>query len=87
MKKNNWSKIIWLILGLVPLLLIACGGGAAAPTATAPAPATDEPVLPTAVPVLEEAVEMEEVEGETAVSDEIVPVTAKPRLIEFYADW
>ena len=80
MKKNDWSKITWLILGLVPLLLIACGGGA-------PAPATDEPVLPTAVPVLEEAVEMEEMEGETAVSDEIVPVTAKPQLIEFYADW
>ena len=81
MKKNNWSKITWLLFGLVPLLLIACGGGAA------PVPATDDPVPPTAAPVLEEAVDVEEMEGETAVSDEIVPVTAKPQLIEFYADW
>ena len=82
MTKNYGSKLIWLILGLVPLLLIACGG-----SAVVPAPATDEPVLPTAVPVLEEAVDMEEMEGETAVSDEILSVAAKPQLIEFYADW
>ncbi len=87
MKKNNWSKITWLLFGLVPLLLIACGGGATAPAATAPARGTDEPVSPTAVPVLEEAVDVEEMEGGTAVSDEIVPVAAKPQLIEFYAEW
>ena len=69
MTKNNGWKLIWLILGLVPLVLIACGGSAAT------------------VPVLEEAVEMEEMEGETAVSDEVLSVAAKPQLIEFYADW
>ena len=26
-------------------------------------------------------------DGETAVSDEVMPVSAKPQLIEFYADW
>jgi hypothetical protein len=80
MTKSYGSKLIWLILGLVPLLLIACGGGAATR-------ATDEPVSPAAVPVVEDAVDVEEMEGETAVSDEILSVAAKPQLIEFYADW
>jgi ABC-type Fe3+-citrate transport system substrate-binding protein len=30
---------------------------------------------------------VQETAGETAVSEEIVPVSAKPQLIEFYADW
>ena len=96
MRKKYWSKISWLILGLVPLLLIACGGGAVA--TTEPVPATDEPVAPTAAPVLEESqpetvdvveepeAEMVE-EAEAEMSDEILPVSAKPQLIEFYADW
>ena len=87
MRKNYWSKLTWLLLGLVPLLLIACGGGATAPTA--PASAADEPVSPAADLVLEEAtMEPEAVEEvEAGMDDEIVPVSAKPQLIEFYADW
>jgi hypothetical protein len=87
MRKNHWSKLIWLLLGLVPLLLIACGSGAAAPTM--PAPAADEPVPPTADPVLEEPTRAAEAvkEIEAEMDDEIVPVSAKPQLIEFYADW
>lgn len=89
MRKNYWSKVTWLILGLVPLLLIACGGSAA-PTVPASAPATDEPVIPTAEPVAEEpTAEVMDVveEAEAEVEDEILPVSAKPQLIEFYADW
>jgi hypothetical protein len=87
MRNNYWSKVTWLILGLVPLLLIACGGGSTAP---ASAPAADEPVVSTVAPVVEEpTVEamdvVEEVEAE--MDDEILPVSAKPQLIEFYADW
>ena len=87
MRNNYWSKITWLILGRVPLLLIECGGGSTAP---ASAPAADEPVIPTAEPVVEEpTIEamdvVEEVEAE--MEDEILPVSAKPQLIEFYADW
>lgn len=89
MRKNYWSKVTWLILGLVPLLLIACGGSAA-PTAPASASATDEPVVPTVEPVVEEPTAevmdvVEEVEAD--MEDEILPVSAKPQLIEFYADW
>jgi hypothetical protein len=74
MRKNKWAKVAWLFLGLAPLLLAACGGNSS--TATTPAP--KEPVLATAVPVLDE-VETEGEMGET--------VSAKPQLIEFYADW
>ncbi len=89
MKNKPWSKLTWLILGLLPFLFVACGGGAASPTAV---PATDEPMPATAIPTEEvieaEAVdEPEEMEEETAVSDEVMPVSAKPQLIEFYADW
>jgi hypothetical protein len=90
MRKTYLSKLTWLFLGLVPLLLIACGGGVAAPPAS-PVPDTDEPAPPTAAPAqpTAEMVEMEDSAGETAVSDEeeILPVSAKPQLIEFYADW
>lgn len=74
MRKNNWAKLAWLFLGLVPLLVVACGGSSS--TATTPVP--EEPALATAVPVLDE-VETEGEMGET--------VTAKPQLIEFYAEW
>ena len=84
MKKNKWSKVAWLFLGLVPLLLIACGGNV---TPTAVAPTTASPATEaSAVPVIE-AVEEEPMMVGTAISDEIMPVSAKPQLIEFYADW
>jgi len=78
MRKRNRSILTWLILGLLPLLLIACGGS--------PEPTEAPQAEVEAVEEEVEAVE-EEVEGETAVSDEILPVSAKPQLIEFYADW
>jgi hypothetical protein len=118
MRKPIRSKLAWLFLGLLPLLLIACSGGAApetpAPAADepnpptveptieeilveeevmeeveAPAPATDEPDPPTAEPTLEEPQAEEEVmeEVEAEIEEEVMPVSAKPQLIEFYADW
>jgi hypothetical protein len=100
MKKNVGSKISWLLLGLVPLLLIACSGGAAAPTAipaaeeepSAPVvePATEEPSTPVAEPAAVEPTTetMEAVEEPAAEPEaELLPVSAKPQLIEFYADW
>ncbi|MBE2225388.1 MAG: hypothetical protein IAF02_27885 [Anaerolineae bacterium] len=70
MRKNHWANLTWLFLGLLPLLLIACGGGTTSPSATA-VPALEVPTM---------AAAGEEMEGETAVS-------AKPQLIEFYAEW
>jgi len=85
MRKRNRSILTWLILGLLPLLLIACGGS---PEPTE-APQTEVETVEEEVQAVEEEVEAveEEIEGETAVSDEILPVSAKPQLIEFYADW
>jgi hypothetical protein len=85
MRKPIRSKLAWLFLGLLPLLLIACSGGTA-PEATAPA--ADEPDPPTVEPTIEE-IQVEEVmeEVEAEIEEEVMPVSAKPQLIEFYADW
>ncbi len=77
--KKRYQTFFWLVF-LPVLLLVACGGSTAEPPAQPPEsavqPVESEPVqqaVPTEVPPTAEA--------------EIMPVAAKPQLIEFYADW
>ena len=80
-------QIIWLLL--LALLLAACGGNVTLPveekmsepvqdTAVDNTP-TESPTAPTAIPTA--------VTESKAAEVEIMPITAKPQLVEFYADW
>ena len=61
---------------LLLLFLVACGGA----TDTAVEPAQPEQQV-------EDAAINEVEESNTSQGEEILPVAAKPQLVEFYADW
>ena len=85
MEKNSWSKISWLFLGIMPLLLIACGVGTSTPQATPTVTVTlSSPAASTVAETTDDAMTIIEA---VTTEDEILPVSAKPQLIEFYAEW
>ena len=61
---------------LLLLFLVACGGGAETAVQEQPEQMQE------AEPELTEATE-----GAVETSAEVLPVAAKPQLVEFYADW
>jgi hypothetical protein len=83
MKRND--HILFWLTGLFALFLVACGGNGEPASPVEPATPSANPTTAPAGPAETDNAPEPTLEAtETAVEE---PPTARPQLVEFYADW